>query len=239
MKVFIQSLGLLSLCVLAGCDIDDVFDCEKGSRAYVTQTFNLEYFNKIRLEIPATVHLTQGDFSAVTVEGKEDLVRLLELDVHGDEWDIEFDRCVRNMGDFDIYITMPDLHRIIVESSGDVLAESFFEVEELDLLIRGSGMIDIGVHTDILDSHISGSGSVYLEGSAEYHDVRINGSGDVLAFDLPSMQADIESSASGDVQVTVEEYLKAELKGSGDVYYKGNPALNVSTSGSGRIFNAN
>lgn len=239
MQTLLKCFGLAAVLALAGCDLDDAFDCERGHDPYVTENFNLEPFNKIRLDIPARVHLTQGDFTAVTVEGKENLVRLLELDVQGDEWDIEFDRCVRNIGTFDIYITLPELHRIIVEGSGDVFSESSFAGEDLDLLVRGSGMIDIGVDAKFLDSHIDGSGSIYLEGTTEYHDIRINGSGDVLAFELTSRQADIEGNGSGDAQVTVTDYLKARLTGSGDVYYQGNPELNVTSSGSGSVYNAN
>lgn len=236
-------LSLLLVCcatlLFQGCDPDDVFDCKRGRGDVIVKTYDLPRFSKIRLEIPAYVHLSQGDFGAVTIEGKEDIIDLIELDVQSDAWDIEFDRCTRDIGRIDIYITLPEIKRIIVEGSGDVIGENFMTTHSLELVLTGSGGMDLGVDVKFLDTRIEGSGDIYLEGTGEYNDTRIIGSGDVLAFGLITRQSDIEIIGSGDVQIFVEEYLKVLIEGSGDVYYKGHPELNLSLYGSGSVYNAN
>ena len=239
MKSWGLALAAVTILCMHSCYLDDIFDCERGRGDIVTETLDVTDFDRIRLEIPARVHLTQADFYEVIVEGKRNVIDEIELDVHGSEWDIEYDRCVREIGSLDIYITMPDVQGLIVEGSGQIVSDNTLTSSQLDLLVRGSGMIDVGMDVQYLDARISGSGDLYLEGSTHRNNVRISGSGDLLAFDLITDEADLHLSGSGDAQVTVETYLKVRISGSGDVYYKGDPELDISTSGSGDVFDAN
>lgn len=237
-----QHIGIVVFLVAlttTGCYLDDVFDCERGHGDIVTETLDIAFFDRIRLDIPATVHLSQGDYSEVIVEGKRNVIDEIERDVHNGEWDIEFDRCMRNVGSLDIYITMPAIKRIIVQSSGEVYGQNTIVETQLDLIIRGSGMMDLALDVEYLDSRISGSGAFYLEGEAHNHDFEISGSGDLLGFTLTTDATDVRLTGSGDAQVYAEEYLKVRILSSGDVYYKGEPELNISISGSGNVFDAN
>ena len=234
------SLAAAIIAVIAsGCYLDDVFDCERGRGDVITDTLNIPAFDRIRLDIPATVYLTQGDFFEVVVEGKRNVIDEIERDVRDGEWDIEFDRCMREIGRLDIFITLPSVERIIVQSSGEVYGQNTIVENQLDLLLRGSGMIDVALDVQYLDSKIQGSGAIYLEGAVHSHNVDISASGDLAAFDLITGDTDVRIDGSGDAQVFVNDYLKVRIRASGDVYYKGNPELDVSISGSGDVFDAN
>ncbi|MDX1406473.1 MAG: head GIN domain-containing protein [Saprospiraceae bacterium] len=237
-----KHLGLamaLTAIVFSGCYFDDIFDCERGRGGTVTETLDISAFDRIRLDIPARVYLTQGDYFEVVVEGRRNVIDEIERDVHDGEWDIEFDRCMREIGDLDIYITIPSIARVIVQSSGEVYGENTIVASQMDLLMRGSGLIDLALDVDYLDARIQGSGDIYLEGSVHSQNVEINASGDYGAFNLVSDDADVRINGSGDAQVYVNEYLKVKIRASGDVYYKGDPELDISITGSGDVFNAN
>ena len=134
----------------SGCYFGDDDDggflrCERGDGDTVTEEFDLSNFDGIQLTTDAEVFLTQGSEQRVTVEGPENLVDLLELDVQGDTWEIEFDRCVRDADEVKIFITIPEIRLIQVSGSGKVFGENRFNGENLDLRISGSGDMDLAL----------------------------------------------------------------------------------------------
>jgi hypothetical protein len=230
---------LLALFTMTSCDDDGPFwDCEEGRGPAKEITLDVDGFSGIKLHSDADVYITQGDTFKVVAKGEENIIDLLETDVHGSIWDIEFDDCVRDYN-LKIYITMPEINYLSIAGSGKIKGENFFTVDDIELRISGSGEMDLGLVAENIDGKISGSGEMTLEGEAQHLDFDISGSGDLHAFDLPVQTADIEISGSGDAEVQVLEELDVRISGSGDVYYKGFPVLNVNISGSGKVKSAN
>ena len=152
MKTLQIGLAVMFCAVIAsGCYFDDFFDCERGHGDIVTETMDIASFDRIRLDIPATVHLTQGDYSEVVIEGKRNVIDEIERDVHGGEWDIEFDRCMRQIGSLDIYITMPSIERIILQSSGEVYSENTIVQSQLDLLEKLNESMNQSAHNCVTE----------------------------------------------------------------------------------------
>ena len=118
-----------------------------------------------------------------------------------------------------IFITLPDFDLINISGSGEIISETFLNVDDIDLTISGSGDIDLGIEADDIKSSISGSGNILLEGTADEIDFRISGSGDYGAFNLDSNRAYIEIIGSGDAEVYVGEQLDVKISGSVDVMY--------------------
>jgi hypothetical protein len=187
----------------------------------------------------ADVYITQGPVFEVRVEGQANVIEELELDVRNRFWEIEFDRCIRNMDGFRIYITMPDIRELRISGSGEIYGENVFITDDLDLRISGSGNMDLALDADDINAFVIGSGDLRLEGLADDLVLRISGSGDLYGFDFECNSADIEIVSSGDAEVFVNSRLDVRISGSGDVFYKGNPSIDQRTSGSGRVIDAN
>ena len=229
---------MITSCGIA--DDDGLFNCERGEGEKVARTLDITDFSGVELDIAADVYITQGDTYEVIAEGQDNILNELEARVEGNVWHIKFDDCVRNYDGLDIFITMPEIDYLSVDGSGDIIGENFFEIEDIEMKICGSGNIDIGIEEgDDIDAKISGSGKIKLEGTAQKLDFKISGSGDLRAFDLELEKADINISGSGDAEVFVTDDLDIKITGSGDVYYKGNPDIDVSITGSGDVVNAN
>lgn len=230
---------LMSSCFIDIDDDDNFFGCVDGDGPIITEEIFLSDFDGINVRGSMDVFLKQGPEQEVIVEGKENIIDELERDVNGGIWDIDFDGCVRDVDEFNIYITIPDLRRIRIDGSGDVVSENLFVIEDLAIDIEGSGDIDLALEADDIHTFIDGSGDIRLEGLADEVKYRIEGSGDVEAFGLECQVADINVSGSGDLEVFVTEYLKVRIEGSGSVYYRGNPELDISIDGSGEVIDAN
>ncbi|MEO0340730.1 MAG: head GIN domain-containing protein [Bacteroidota bacterium] len=241
LKLFV--LVLLAGFGLTGCiidiDGDGIGSCIRANGPTVTEVLDIAQFDGIDLQIPADVFITQGPNFEVRVEGQENAVEQLDRDVRNGFWEIEFDRCMRNLDDFRVYITMPDITELYVSGSGVIIGENIFVTGDLTLSVSGSGSIDVGLDSDDIDTRISGSGDIRMEGLADEVRHRTSGSGDLFAFDLETRTSDITISGSGDAEVFVQDELTIRISGSGDVFYKGRPSLNVSVSGSGRVIDAN
>jgi hypothetical protein len=231
------SVVCLSL-LLFSCELDDL--CEKGEGATVSRTLDLASFHSITIDNAATVFLSQGEEQKVVVEGQENIIDLLDTNVDNETWTVDFTRnCVRDYRDLNIYITIPDIQRLTVDGSGNLVGETVFIVDDLSLVIDGSGDMDIAAEVEELNTRIDGSGSVKLEGLATTARFFIRGSGDVSAFNLEAKNADVEIRGSGDVEVFATDFLNVDIDGSGDVFYKGNPEITLRIDGSGELENAN
>ena len=131
---------------------------------------------------------------------------------------------------------------LTIAGSGDLKAEG--SADALELQLRGSGDADLSalsvrelrlsesgsgdVHLRMpqgRDVAIESSGSEHIDisGSAENLYFSSSGDGDLNAAGLIAKHVVIRSRGSGDARVYATESLEANLSGSGDTRYRGNP----------------
>ncbi len=240
--ITLLSLSLGLILFVTSCHINDddgIFNCEKGSGDIILQEIQVADFTGINAEISATIFLYAGAEQLVEVEGQENIIELLELDVQDGIWDIEFDQCVRRHEELIFHITVPYLNYLKTSSSASMNSEDDIITDELYLEVCGSGDMNLDVFANHIDGKISGSGKVSLSGETEELKFKISGSGDLRAFDLTSIFADVNISGSGDMELTALEELFVKISGSGDVYYKGFPIIEIEVTGSGSVVNEN
>jgi len=232
---------IVALFTITSCqnDGDGIFDCTKGEGNIITKELYLQEFTGVRLQTAADIYITQGSEFSVVAKGQDNIIRMLELDISNGIWEVEFDGCVKNYNELNIYITMPAIDYLAISGAGTIYSENVFDVADLGLKISGSGDIILNVNADQIDGTISGSGKIKLTGTADITEYDISGSGNFYTFGLQSKVTEVEISGAGKAEVFVEDHLKVNISGSGDVYYKGNPTLDVKITGSGNIYDSN
>ena len=200
----------------------------------------IEGFEKINVSSNVKVFVKQSETPLVRIKAPQNIINILSTKVRGNEWDIEFDRCVETDETIEIYIDMPRLLAVNVNGSGDIINEGTIEGDEMELNIDGSGSITLDLNVKELKTNISGSGDVILSGITKLNNIEIDGSGDVKALDLKSDETEIEINGSGDAKVHVSYSLDVEINGSGDVYYKGDVKdMKSNINGSGKLHQQN
>lgn len=236
-------LALLMTTSFSSCFLDDddgLFNCERGEGEIITRTLDVPDFTGIDLDCSFDVTIAQGDEQIVKVEGHENIIDLLELDVQNNIWDIEFDRCIRGDDDeLKIHITVPKLTFIKISGSGKVFGENDIQADEIELKISGSGNMDLALFANDISGKISGSGQITLEGETQTFNYETSGSGDWRTFEMLSREGNVRITGSGDTEVNVSEKLDVRISGSGDVFYKGNPLIDIDITGSGSLVNSN
>ena len=212
-----------------------------------TKKLDVKDFTGIKVNGNYQVFLKQGNTYSVKVEGDEETIKKLSTSVKDDIWAIQsksngnksscsnYSYNQYNSSPMKVYITMPTLKQLTLTSSGKVVTQSNFKVNNLDLSISGSGKMRLDLNATSIESNICGSGKVVLKGIAKHLDATVTGSGDVDAEDMKVENVHVSVSGSGDINVHATEYLKAEVTGSGDILYKGSPNVHKKITGGGSV----
>ncbi len=222
--------------VLISCHDEFKFGIS-GQGEIVRETASIENFDGFISAIAADIYVRQGDTLKVEIEAQENIIDNIDLDkVIDGIWTIHYREMVRYSKPVKIYITMPTLTLAGISGSGKIEGITRFKnLDELNLVISGSGNINLETETKHIDALISGSGEMLLSGNTDKLSLLLSGSGGFRGTDLLSPKAEATISGSGSARINAQDQLNALISGSGSVYYTGNPELNVHVSGSGTV----
>lgn len=204
---------------------------------------NVSEFSEISMRISGKLYLEQSDRQRVEIVAKSSTLEDIVTEVKDGELVIRFkNRNVFwrsfNPGKIEIYVSVPEIEGLSVSGSGDIIADNRITSRQMNMAVSGSGNIRLDdLRTDRAKASISGSGGVLIEkeGMADEFEASISGSGSVKAEKFEAKNVEVHISGSGNCSIRAIEKLKARVVGSGSVYYSGNPQVDSSVSGSGRV----
>jgi hypothetical protein len=233
----VYSEGSFNIFYAHGDSTSVKIDCESNLLPYIeTSVFNEKLDVKFASHISVSTHkdidiyITSPAIEKIHLEGSGNI----EADsLTGKDMEIELS------GSGHIYSNFYG-HYLKTSVSGSGNIEIYGECDTLETSISGSGTIDLEApHCSYTTLTISGSGKAELKGSSEEAEFKILGSGKIRAFSFPVKIAEVLIGGSGNVEVNVSEQLNANISGSGDLYYIGNPRINFSDNGTGSLINKN
>lgn len=205
------------------------------------QSREVRDFTGISVDIPAEVSISQDNNYVVRIDASQELLDQIVTAKDGQDLVIKFKNNKWHWnGNEHIRITihLPKLNSIELNGSGNVIAQTDFSTDKLRLEVNGSGDLKLmKISATDLDAEINGSGSILdISGTVNDMDLEVNGSGDIKAEKLGGKKVNASIAGSGDINIGETEALNAEIAGSGNVYYKGNPAsLHKDVVGSGKV----
>ncbi|MBI3175288.1 MAG: DUF2807 domain-containing protein [Chloroflexi bacterium] len=247
---FVMSMFALSACGLTPSLVT-------GSGKMVTQTFDVQDFDQIRLGMSGVMYIEQGDDFSLTVEADDNILPIMKVEVEKGVLTI---RAKPEVSGFQsetiIYrVILPELSAIDLSSSADIRVEDFaadslrvdingsgnvtfmnLDVASLSVRISGSGdMILPNVSAKTILAEVNNSGSMDVAGETKSLTVKASGSGDVLMEKLKASTVEVAVNGSGDVTVWAVDTLDVSISGSGYVKYLGSPKLTEKINGSGDL----
>lgn len=214
--------------------------CSKvvGTGPRVSNMRNESGFNSISLALDATVNITQDSFFSVEVLAQANIADEILTTISGQRLTIRHrNNVLIKSSPVIVNITMPDISGLNVSGSGQIFLKNQLLTNDLDLNVSGSGDIAIPVlEAGNISTSISGSGKISVgSGTALLLDSRISGSGDLDMLQVMTQTVNTTTSGSGTTSVYAVNSLFAKISGSGNVYYRGNPAIESEISGSGKL----
>ncbi len=204
--------------------------------AMTTEYRQAPTFNKVYLQGSIDVFLSQDTSFSVRVEAGENLIDYIETNVVDGEMIIyEANNNLANTKPIKVYINSDSIQNIVLEGSGNFDGNNIL-ANQLNVLLSGSGNININTTAQNVNFNLKGSGDAYLVGNTNNLNILLQGSGDVNTKFLQSKNATVTLNGSGDVVVTAIDTLTAVVNGSGDIDYYGSPTTTSTTvNGSGNI----
>jgi len=187
------------------------------------------------------VILVSGEEGRIMLKGEENLLEYVETEVKNGKLTIKTAKGVNLRssnwkGGIVVTIPIEEISDVSLAGSGDVISRTTIKTERFKASLAGSGDVTLSVEASDFEASLSGSGDMEFEGFATNFKVSVAGSGDIDAFGLNAEFVEANVAGSADLNVTVNQTIKARVSGSGDITYKGNPTkIDSKTSGAGDI----
>ncbi len=217
MKTTLYFFGILAMTTFWSCTKETI----SGSGEITTELRQVSAFNKVRSEGVFMVTITQGEVQSVEITGDNNILGKVRTQVTGGELRLYLDNDY-NYGEMHLQakITVTRLNGLKNYGTGEIHVFGVAEPGKFDL-------------------RNSGSGPVSVEGSASSLEVFNEGSGDINAFGFKVLQCNATMIGSGNLEIECSDTLRVSIEGSGNVYYLGNPVVDATIKGSGRLVNGN
>ncbi|MBE9492012.1 MAG: DUF2807 domain-containing protein, partial [Bacteroidetes bacterium] len=124
--VFFPAIVIVSmfLLMITGCNY---ITCDGEVESEIR---DIKGFDKIYLAISAKVILKQDSLFKVRIEAQPEILDILLTEVHGNTLKIRYDKCcISRCKEVIIYLSIPELEKINVSGSGEVICQQTFNVD--------------------------------------------------------------------------------------------------------------
>jgi hypothetical protein len=208
-----------------------------GSGRIVSEKRNLSGFTGIETTSFVKVEVALGDSFNVEVEADDNILDRLNTEVDDGVLVIEMDKGGYSNVHATVYVTAPEINKMIVSGSGGIETKGkVFSRKRVELAVRGSGSMNADIRAPTVNIENAGSGSITVKGETKTVKIKGSGSGLVNCAALLAEYATVKTTGSGGARVFASLQLEADLNGSGDIVYLGNPPnMKIEDDGSGEI----
>jgi len=220
------SIAFMS-CDATGTDKDII----KGNGNLVTSERVVSAFEKISVSGNPEVKFNISDEYKVVVKVDSNLVEYTNIYTSGNVLYIEGKKIQKETGysftKYSVDVYCPVLTGIIVEgdskfSSNDTIISSTF-----DIIASGDAIISVKVNSNSLTANMKDFGKLTIVGNSEKSIIDIN-RGDAILDGKGFFTKDSTVSINGGtVYICVADKLKADLSGEGQLFYRGQPSMDL------------
>lgn len=236
-KFAVAAFSLVLLFSTTSC-LEEYF--VNGNHSPATENRYARNFDAVASSGEFIVNIVPGDEYSVRVTAESNLLAYIETDVVDHTLKITTRHIynIHNHEPMTVDIICPNLDGLRLSGSGVITAD-YFETDNFDVVVSGSGKITADVDANRIEGDISGSGDIILTGVASETDFNISGSGKIHSYELVQEYCNATVSGSGNMYVNVSKTLDVTISGSGNVFYINNPSVHTKISGSGGVVNRN
>jgi hypothetical protein len=179
---------------------DDIIE---GSGKSAKESRTVSGYTKIEAHGGLNITYRQSRGYSLTLTADNNIIPIITTTVSGNSLMISTKKSYSSSLPISIDISSPELEAIYIDGSGDVTLN------------------DIAINK--LAIELNGSGKVSATGSVTDLDIKISGAGNIDSQALDAKNVSAHITGSGDLKVTAHDKLRAEILGTGDITYFGNP----------------
>lgn len=188
-----------------------------GNNKVLTLKRTLQPFTQIVIELSADIEIFHSDKSYIEITSDENIIPLVTSKIKNKNLILSSRANFSSSNTIRVNIYTPFVNRISIDGTAGVIMKEI-DLEQLDLIINGVG-------------------DLIVSGKVKNLMAILNGSGDMNLGALRSKNSTIRINGSGDIKVNASLKLDAQIYGSGDISYLGNPQKIIThILGSGDIY---
>ena len=211
-----------------------------GNHQLVNERIAINNYEKVILNLPGEVFYQQFSDSApyLQIHTDENIFKVLDVRVQNDQLIIDVMKdSIISPSKLTIYTCSHGLDHVTVNGSGELRLKGEVNANDLSLDILGSGnLLADSLLCNKLTVRIIGSGNAKLTGASNESSFTITGSGNINAFDYFIQELNCKITGSGNIEALVNDKLDAQIIGSGNLSYRGDPEpIKKVITGSGTV----
>lgn len=213
----------------------------KGNGVETTEKRQVGNYDRISVSHVIKATLVPGNEGELVLEGEENLLEHVVTEVSGNRLTLKAESGYQlepSRGSEGIRIRVPveDLMALEVSGAAEVSGQGAFSFPLLEIEGSGAGEMDLELRSTRLEVEVSGACEVTLRGTADRLEIDGSGASELKAYGLQAREVEARLSGSADARVSVEQTLRAQVSGAGDLHYRGNPEkLESRASGAGNV----
>jgi hypothetical protein len=240
MKTLKVLIAFVMATTLVSCHFDINLGQEDGNGNVVTENRPVtENFDHVKGSAGIDVFLTEGSENKVVVEADENLMDIIETEIHNGKLTIRTsnNKSIGRSKAKKVHVTYVVLKSISASSGADVIANSIVKNETITLDASSGADLEVEVFAKEVYAETSSGADMKVSGKASKLVADASSGSDLNAKNLLVLTCNADASSGADITVNVKDSLKAEASSGGDVNYYGDPAAvtnNGSRSGSVR-----
>ncbi len=231
--IFVSLLLLIAL-VTSACEIN----VTTGSGKVITQTKVVSGFSSVTFAGLGELNITQGSTESLTIEGEDNILARLLVEVKDGDLYIGFERdnwqdMVRPTRNIKYDLKVKNLNSLNLSGAGSVTVPKL-QAESLILKVSGAGGVKVSqLSATNVTSTLSGAGNLELNGKVTNQSITLSGVGNYSSGDLQSLTATVGLSGAGSATLWARDVFNVKISGAGSVSYYGAPKINKDISGLG------
>jgi hypothetical protein len=215
MKILaLLSIGLLAC--LTGCNLIPTTDKVKGSGVIKTEKRPLALFTSLEVKCHGSIQVRFQEDKNLEISGDDNIIPLITTEVKNDTLYIQSSKEYAPQEKLQIIVSIPNLKRFVFTGAGEASLSN--------------------VKNDHLEIVMNGAGELLASGETKEADITLAGAGSVDAKNLHAVNAKVNSTGVGSVNIYATEKLDARASGVGEINYYGSPkSVNRQAVGIGSI----
>ncbi len=210
-----------------------------GSGPMQKKQLEVASFSKLLATDGLSFTLVAGE-EFVEVEAEENLLAYFETAVNGDRLEIKIKEGYTLNPSSDqqvkVIVGYESLHNIRANAAASVYSQDTLFAESLSLNATSASSININAVTKNLDLNANSGGQIVLAGSTSFIKGNANSGGTIKAEEVTSITGDVKANSGGQVNIFVQDYLKASANSGGSIGYKGDPKVDQRSNSGGNIY---
>jgi Putative auto-transporter adhesin, head GIN domain len=212
----LTSLSIALVVGLAGCNLISTTDRVKGSGIMKTEKRSLAPFDSLEVSCSGSIQAhTQGQ-EGLEISGDDNIIPLITTEVNNGILYIRSSKEYNSRDEIVILVSAPDLKKFVFSGAGKANLSN--------------------VKNDRVEIALAGAGSLTASGETKEADITLSGAGSVDTKNLHAVNAKVNSTGIGSIEIYVTGRLDAKTSGIGEINYYGSPKIvNRQAGGIGKI----